>query len=223
MTAARLAVLSTIALSACSASPSPRAPVVDAGASLFARAMERSRHGDSVRAEQYLVAALSRGYPEDVAVPALTRICIAGLRLRAALSYAEPYSVRHPRDVALTQLVAAVHWALGEPERARGILDGLVTSRPEYAPARYFLGILLRDALADPEAASAQLAAYLGRAPDGEHAAEARAWLEEYATRPTIGPMTPSRAHGSPSRSPSLGPRVLAPARLGVPGRSLGE
>jgi tetratricopeptide (TPR) repeat protein len=211
------ATMVPLVLSACVASPGPVVAGTAAAlpADLFARGTERSRVGDFVRAEQYVVAAMARGYAEGACVRELVHLCIASRRLRTALAYAEPYAARHPGDAPLELLLSAIHAALGEPEQARALLEGVLRSRPDHARARYFLGVLLRDSFGEPGAAAAELEAYLSAEPAGEHAAEVRRWLEEHATRHTPVPMTRSRAHGGPPRSPSFG--------AGIPPRAGGD
>lgn len=220
-----LPAIASLVLSACSPSPTARAAgtASELRAALFARGMERTGQGDDVRGEQYVVAAMARGYPEGAAVHALVRICVAARRLRTALSYAQPYAARHPGDLPLQLLLSTIHAALGEPEQARGLLEGMLRGAPEYAPARYFLGVLLRDSFAEPESASVELAAYLAREPGGEHAGEVRRWLEEHATRREGVPTTRSRAHGGPPRSSSFGAHDPARAGFGAPRRPVGE
>jgi predicted Zn-dependent protease len=133
-----------------------------------------------VRAEQYFVAAVARGFPADRAMPVLVRVCLAGDRLRAALEHAVPYLSRHPRDFPLRDLVATIRFALGDASGAARELEDSLAVAPERASSRYLLAVVLRDGLRDPAGAARAFAAYLAAEPDGTHAAEARSWLAEH-------------------------------------------
>ena len=182
-----------------------------AAAALYARGVESAGREDFSRAEQYLAAALGRGYPESRVVPWLVRVCLASARLRTALRYAEPYLLRHPDDAALLHLVAAIRLSLGDAAGARTALEHVVELAPDHAQARYLLAVVLRDGFDEPDAAARELSAYLLVRPRGEHAAEARSFLREYATRHTLAP-TASHGGGSGSRG-STPTNVTVPSR----------
>lgn len=148
------------------------------------RAADRfARQGDSIRAEQYLLAALEEGAPEAEIVPQLVVLCVEASRLRAAVEYAEDYLRSHPGDVSLRFLMATALVALARPDAARVALEEVLRLRPDHASAHYVLGSLLLDSLlldslGRPERAEFHLRRYLELAPDGAHAAELRAWLQ---------------------------------------------
>jgi|SRR5690606_6725662 len=145
---------------------------------LFRRGVLLIRAGDSVRAEQYIAAAIDRGFPEEQAMPALMHACVQSSRLSAALTYAEPYLARRPNEWPLRLLVASIHMGLEQHERARQELDRVLRDAPEEPPeAHYFLGVLLRDELEDVEGAREHFRRYLALAPDGNHREEALALL----------------------------------------------
>ena len=153
----------------------------------FAKAQAHLRAGDLTRAEQYLAAARSRGYPEAQVVPALIDVCVRGSRLRGALAHAEPYLKRHPDDIGLRFLVATLELALGHPALSHSQLERTVQRDPKYAPAHYLLGVLRRDVFSDLSGAQAAFASYLELEPHGEHAVEARGWLSEW--REAVAPV----------------------------------
>jgi tetratricopeptide (TPR) repeat protein len=145
---------------------------------LFQRGVRIGEAGDFIRAEQYIAAAIERGYPEGAAMPALMRVCVESSRLTAALAYAEPYLARHPGEWSLRLLVASIKMGLEQHEQARDELLRVIEDAPEEPPqAHYFLGVLLRDQLGDMEAARVHFRRYLALAPDGNHRDEARAAL----------------------------------------------
>jgi len=147
---------------------------------LFRRGVLLGQAGDSVRAEQYIAAAIDRGFSEDRAMPALMHACVRSSRLSAALTYAEPYLLRNPSNWPLRLLVASLHMGLAQHERARQELDRVLRDAPEEPPeAHYFLGVLLRDQLDDLEGARGHFRRYLALAPQGDHRDEALAALPE--------------------------------------------
>lgn len=145
---------------------------------LYRRGVLLVQAGDSVRAEQYIAAAIDRGFSEEQAMPALMHACVQASRLSAALNYAEPYLARHPGQWPLRLLVASIHMGLAQHERARAELDRVLRDAPEDPPeAHYFLGVLLRDELEDMEGAREHFRRYLALAPEGAHRDEALAAL----------------------------------------------
>ncbi|MBN1653747.1 MAG: tetratricopeptide repeat protein [Deltaproteobacteria bacterium] len=155
-------------------------PLVDADAlELFEMGYQFANRGDLVRAEQYLSAAIARGYPANRALPALIRICISESRLGAALKYAEPYLRQHPQEWRLRFIVSSVLLALGQADRARVELDRVIKESPNHAPSHYLLGVIYRDEYDDRDSARRHFTRYLEIQPDGLHGAEVRSWLEE--------------------------------------------
>lgn len=133
--------------------------------------------GDTVRAEQYIVLAIERGYDERRALPLLLSVCVKGSRLRAALNHAEPYLRDHPEDTALRYLVATIEVGLGDDDDARRELEALLRDTPEHGDARFLLGLLELEH--DQTAATEHLREYLRREPSGRHAADVRVRLLE--------------------------------------------
>jgi predicted Zn-dependent protease len=146
---------------------------------LFARGERYREAGDFVRAEQYVAAALERGYPEPEATSALIRICVEGSHLAAALRHARAHLVRHPDDWAMRYLVASLLHALDDDLAARSELERVVAQKPAEAKPRFLLAVVL-DHLGQAPAAEAELRRYLALAPSGEHAFEASARLHAH-------------------------------------------
>lgn len=211
----RLAPTSMLAilLFACGHEPPPAEvppadPVQDvSGEDLFAQGVAMAERGDLVRAEQYLAAAMDRGYPEDRAMPLLLRVLVSASRLRVALEYAEPYLARHPEAWPLRYLVGSIHLAMGDAAGARRELERVVETAPEEPEPHYLLAVVLRDEMGDPVAAEARFRRYLELAPEGTHASEARDALRrvELPERPAAGAAPAATEPGSTGSAGAAG------------------
>jgi len=151
---------------------------------LFARGVELRAAGDFIRAEQYLAAARDRGFDAASVIHELVGVCIDASRFQAALRYAVPYLSRHPEDWALRYLVGSLYLAVGEATRARAELERVTVEHPDAPAPHYQLARAYSERLDRPKEASAAFRTYLELAPDGEHAAEARAWLQRRENAP---------------------------------------
>lgn len=135
--------------------------------------------GDSVRAEEYLAAALAGGGNDKEIVPLLVQVCVNDGRLRSALEYAEPYVQRHPDDVRARYLLGTLYGGIGAFDRARNEYETVIAAKPDVAEPHWALALLLRDDVNDPAQASVQFREYLRLAPTGPHADEARASIKD--------------------------------------------
>ena len=159
-------------------------------------AVSHARAGDLLRAEQYLTAARQRGYEERAVVYWLVRVCVAASRYRSALIHSAGYLREHPSDWSLRLVVATIHEALGNLDRAQLELERIVVAEPSISLAHYRLAMLYRTRDAERERAKPHLEEYLRLAPEGRHAAEARSALSEAAVL-MIGPRLMSGAGAS--------------------------
>jgi tetratricopeptide (TPR) repeat protein len=165
----------------------PAAPAVDVLSTqspgrLFALGQAARLQGDLARAEQYIVAALERGYPVRPGLRALLAVCVAGDRLETALHHGRRYLVANPGDWALRYVVASLHSALGEYVPARREIERVLRDRPEEPAVHYLRAIIARDGFRDRAGARSALEQYLRLAPGGQRAAEARRMLAELDT-----------------------------------------
>ena len=184
--------------------PASTDPLLSVGAEELYRDGERmAQAGDPLRAEQYLNAAIQRGYPAQRALPLLLRVCIASSRLGVALQYATPYLQLHPEDYRLRYLVAAVQIGLGRASEARMELMRVVRDAPDFAEAHYLLGVLLRDHLNDSEGAAQAFTTHQRLKPDGLHGAEVSAWLREHGAQAATQPAAASAAALTGPTAPS--------------------
>jgi tetratricopeptide (TPR) repeat protein len=228
-TIARAHLVLSIALGlACGASSTPPNarpampdPLADVEAEeLYAHGAALAQQGDSMRAEQYIVAAVERGFPVDEALPLLIQVCVASDRLSSALSHAEPHLRQHPDRWPLRHVVGTLYLGLGRVDDAQRELERVVDQAPNAAMPHFHLGMLLYENRGDREAARPHLERYLELDPDGRHVAEARSVLTSRDVRcieriepvdavdggptppaPTVEP-PPRPSAGDPARGP---------------------
>jgi len=145
-----------------------------AAAELLELGLRFASAGDSVRAEQYLAAALDAGANADRALPALLKVCINAGRFEAAAQHAETYvkDVRARRDLEL--LLGGLYLTLEQDDKAIVQLRRVALKYPELPMAHLLLGRLLRAQAQGLEEADEHFRAYLRLAPEGPHSTEAR-------------------------------------------------
>jgi tetratricopeptide (TPR) repeat protein len=146
----------------------------------FERGKRLAEAGDSVRAEQYLSAAVRKGYPMEQVLPWLMQVCLSGSRLRSALNYALPYLDQHPEALELRQVVATIHLSLGQPLEARDQLLTILAQDANAGDAQYLLGLTEWEGFGNKASAREHFQRYLELVPSGRHARAARAWLLRY-------------------------------------------
>jgi len=133
--------------------------------------------GDTVRAEQYLAAAMRAGADETVVMPVFLRVCVAAKHYRLAVEYADAALARHPADARLRFLTGALHVSVGEPARARDYLEEAARQLRDDADVQFSVAVFFRDDLSDKVAADPYFREYLRLSPKGAHAEEARVSL----------------------------------------------
>ncbi len=148
---------------------------------LFAVAISYTNSGDLLRAEQYFVASLERGYDSSSVVSWLVRVCIASSRYQSALRHSAGYLGEHPNDWSLRLVIASIHEALGDPVAAQLELERIVEARPNEPLPHFRLAMLYHGRESMDTRATQHLREYLRLEPDGPHAAAARATLSEAA------------------------------------------
>ena len=146
---------------------------------LFQIALLQARRGDLLRAEQYLIAARTQGYDESTVAYWLVRVCVSAGRYHSALGHALGYLRIHPSDWRFRLIVASIHDALGDSARAQAELKTVVEAEPASPLPRYLLAMVYRQQPVTSGDAVPHLEAYLDLDPNGPHAEEARAILEE--------------------------------------------
>lgn len=146
---------------------------------------ELSRLGQSVRAEQYLLAAWDAGASVDEVAPLLIEICVRDGRIRSALIYVQRVRHARPNDSAVLQLSATLHLALGQSARAQEDVAALEILEPTRPEALFFLGeyLLLHGQV---DRGRRYLSAYLERAPDGEDAPWVHSLMSQRLSRESV-------------------------------------
>ncbi len=143
---------------------------------LRANGLAFARRGDLVRAQQYLSAAMAKGLDERIAVPEIVKVCIAASRLRAALSFAEPYLARNPDDAGMQYVVGTIHMALGNLGEASERLDGALRADHLMTDALFSMAVLAHER-GDTKGARSSLEQYLRDQPNGRYARRAQSML----------------------------------------------
>lgn len=171
---AALAVALIGAASGCARSRPVPSPAAWSSEVLVERGQRALAEGDGARAEQYLAFAIDRGASVERVLPLLLTACIAGDRLETALVHAERHrgALRDPGRLEV--LIAALHLALGQQERAIEFADDAI-GRGEAPPLAYYLRGTARAALGeDGRQVRADYRRYLAAEPDGRYGAEVR-------------------------------------------------
>ncbi len=146
---------------------------------LFKEGVAYAFRGDTLRAEQYLNAAKQRGYDPEAVVIWLIRVCVASSRYQTALTHATLFLRQNPSHWWLRFVVASIHDAFDDVERARSELELVVESEPERPLPHYRLGLLYHERLANQQLSKLHFHEYLRLDPHGPHADEVRAVLAE--------------------------------------------
>lgn len=178
--------ITLLVLAACATAGGERPPAAQEPQVLFERGVAAHRSGDTTVAEQYLMAALERGHPPAEVIPILLATCIAGDRFDTALHYARGQLLKNPRNWRLRYLVATLHLATGQDERALDETQRMVEEEPDRPEPRYLLGVIGRDHLRDDALATRAFREYLALDPEGAHASEARRFLRKDARPPVV-------------------------------------
>lgn len=165
--------------------PPPADPIAAVPASeLRNQGLNFARAGDLTRAQQYLAAAYGKGFDEQIVLPEIVKVCVAASRLRAALSYAEPYLDRHPEDAAMSYVVGSIHLALGNLQQASEHLAGALQPG-EMVDAAYSLAVA-ESRQGQMESARKHLQLYLTKSPQGLYASRAKRLLASLQVQESV-------------------------------------
>ena len=131
---------------------------------LFARGQRARAAGDTTRAEQYILAAVDRGYPSRAGTVALLEICIESDRYDTALHHGRRFLLERPDDWQLRYVVATLHVAVGEHSRARAQLERVIEDQPSWPDAHFLLATVAAERLDRPRLARVSFQRYLALA-----------------------------------------------------------
>jgi len=157
--------------------------------------------GDTLRAEQYLAAALEHGAKPDRALLPLLRTCIKAGRIELATQYAETYRQDVSAQRELEMLLSGLYLTLGRNEDARKHLERVTRNFPSYALAHLLLARLLKDSGLELDKADHHFQRYLELDPGGAHAGEAH---ESLLKRVSDAPRLPQLSAGEAKESSGM-------------------
>jgi len=135
------------------------------------------RMGDTMRAQQYLGSALRAGADEREVIPRLLVLYVGDGQYQFALDECEHYLRRYPDDRKARLLLSTLYTAVGDADKAIGEYERVLKDAPNDAYAHFAMATVLHDRGGASARADEHYRAYLGLAPNGEYAAEARGLL----------------------------------------------
>jgi tetratricopeptide (TPR) repeat protein len=135
------------------------------------------QRGDTQRAEQYYLAALDRGADERRVLPHLLSTYIRDRQYRLAAQRAEDHLRKHPNDLTVRVLLAALYQAIADYNRAVAEYTAVVRADDARADAHFALATILSEHGHDRAAADEHFRRYLALAPNGVYAERAQASL----------------------------------------------
>jgi len=147
------------------------------GEQLLEVARVLAKHGDRVRAIQYLALAQRDGVPAQRVVPRLLALYAADGQYRLAIDAAEGYLRRQPNDHKVRRCLGAFYIAVDARDEALQTFETLVAEQPGDANAHFTLASLLAESGSQYARADEHFRTYLALAPAGRYADEARAKL----------------------------------------------
>jgi tetratricopeptide (TPR) repeat protein len=144
---------------------------------LFAVARLSEQRGDSLRAQQYYMAAMEQGFDSHQVMPRLLRLYVTDGQYRLAISRAKDVLDEHGDDPVLRMLLAELYRAAELDVPAEHEYQRVLDAQPNNAQAHLELALLLQHAGRDAGRADGHLRAYLALEPNGAGAQDARGRL----------------------------------------------
>ncbi len=160
-----------------------------------------AKMGQSLKAEEYLIAAWDAGTTAQAVAPTLIETCVQAGRYRSALLHVQRARREEPDEPRLMQLAATLYLALGQGGRAHREVIELEAHDPDYPEGVYFLGDYLQSR-GRHERARIYFERFLERWPDAENAAWVRHRLRTERKEPAVAQLP---------RSDEASPRSLEP------------
>jgi tetratricopeptide (TPR) repeat protein len=173
----RITILALV-LVGCAHTSTPRSESAPPSAEqLYAVARVAEQRGDSLRAQQYYVAALTAGFDSHSLMPRLLRLYVADGQYRLAIARAKETLDERGEDLTLRILLAELYRAAELDVPAEREYQHVLDAQPHNAQAHLELALLLQHAGRDAGRADEHLRAYLALDPNGAGASEARGRL----------------------------------------------
>jgi len=152
-------------------------PVVESQQQLLASAQRAQQEGDSLRAQQYLLAALQRGADQKRVLPWLLRLYVADGQYRSAIERVHEGLRLRDDDLELRLLLASLYRATELETLAAQQYEEVLQRAPSQARAHFELAMMLHESGSDAARADRHFRAFLALAPDGPEALAARTRL----------------------------------------------
>lgn len=143
--------------------------------------------GQSVRAEQYYLAALQTGAEQELVFALLVETCIKSGRLGSALGYVDARLRLNPDSASLRQLSATLHLALGHDTEAEEDVQALESIKEISTKAHLFLGSYYDKREGGESLALRHFEAYVSQVP----AEEVPLWVQAALRRLASNPPSP--------------------------------
>lgn len=134
-----------------------------ADVALLEKGREYAALGQSVRAEQYFLAAARSGANSATVFELIIETCVASGRLGSALRHVEDFLRKNPDDPRLIQLAASLNEALGHDEAARQLVLSLTRSEAITPEGSLFIAEFFDRAGTDRQEAIARYQRYLSQ------------------------------------------------------------
>jgi tetratricopeptide (TPR) repeat protein len=141
------------------------APQQNTGETLLEEGRRYAELGQSVRAEQYYLAARQAGANPDEVFTLLVETCVGSGRLGSALRHVNHQLRLQPEDVRLLQLAASLSEALGHRRATENHIAELAAARDLSPQAELFLAEYYARDPGNQEEAIARFKNYLQRVP----------------------------------------------------------
>lgn len=159
---------------------------------------------DWPEAEAALLKSLSLDPNSVVAYDLLTLVYVAQHKLDQAIKELQAYLAKHPNDPKALMIMGNLYRVTGQPSKAQGTYENLLSARPDYAPALNNLACLYADDAKQLDKAMGLAAKARSLLPEDSSVADTLGWilyrkgdyrqalvlLQESASKPPVAPNT---------------------------------
>lgn len=174
----KLSFAALFVLGACAhAAPVRPLPAAESQQELLVSAHQAQLEGDTLRAQQYLLAALNHGADQRRVLPWLLRLYVADGQYRSAIERVNESLRVSGDDLELRMLLASLYRATELESSAAQQYEEVLQRAPNQSRAHLELGMMLHDSGSDPARADQHFRAFLALAPDAPEAGMVRTRL----------------------------------------------